>query len=134
MSAEESIRATIDMLTEAWNKNDMGTFLSLFTDDADYISGAGVWLRGRDAIRDQFSNNQTSSGKNDQVFITESMIKLVKADVAVVHCTWAMKSNSIQEGQSRHGVISQVLSLDGDRWRIAALHNTDCKENVGSAD
>lgn len=113
------------MLTEAWNKNDMETFLSLFIDDADYISGAGVWLRGRDAIRDQFSNNQTSSGENDQVIITESMIKLIKADVAVVHSTWAMKSSSIQQGKSRRGVITQLMICDGDKWRISVLHNTD---------
>jgi uncharacterized protein (TIGR02246 family) len=105
----------------------VGTFLSLFTHDADYISGAGVWLRGRDAIRDQFSNNQTSNGENDKVIITKSLIKLIKADVALVHSTWAMKTDSTREGKPRKGVITQVMLCDGDRWRITALHNTDCQ-------
>lgn len=123
MSAEASIRSTIDMLVEAWNENDMKTFVSLFTDHASYISGAGVWLRGQEAIRNQFSNNQASNGVHGKVIITDSLIKLIKADVAVVHSTWEMDSNAIQ----RKGVITQLMLRDGDRWRISALHNTDCQ-------
>ena len=125
MSPEETIRATIDKLTEAWNTNDMATFISLFADDANYITGAGVWLKDREAIRDQFSS--VTNGEHDEVIITESLIKLIQSDVALVHSVWKTKRE-----QSRQGVITQVMLCDGNTWRIAALHNTDAREEDDS--
>jgi len=134
VSAEEGIRATIDMLADAWNRNDMTAFASLFTDDATYVSGTGRWLRGRQAIREGLSNEQAGGG-DGRVVITGISINLIKADVAVVHNTWEMTGGSDQKGeslQSRKGVITQVLVSDGERWQIAALQNTDLDDQITS--
>ena len=127
MSAEDAIQATIDLLVDAWNGNDMTAFASLFTDDASYVSGTGRWLKGRQAIREGLSTEEGNSDGGRVVF-TGTRIKLIKADVAIVHNTWEMTSDRGESAsQSRRGVITQVLVSDGERWRIAALQNTDIK-------
>jgi len=128
----ESLRATIDLLVEAWNKNDMSTFASLFANDASYVSGAGLWFKGREAIVKGLSNDEASDSKNLKVVFRDQQIKLIKADVAVVHNTWEVSTDRDQGVQKplRKGVITLVMVSDGNQWRIAALQNTDVTENV----
>ncbi len=119
------------MLVDAWSKNDMASFASLFTGDASYVSGAGIWLKGRESIRQGLSNEEASTGERRQVAFTDSQIKLIKADVAVVHNTWELTGGSAQAGEGvklRKGVITLVMVNAEDGWRIAALQNTDVKE------
>src|SRR5687768_5388848 len=132
MSEPESLKATIDLLVEAWTSNDMSTFGSLFADDANYVSGAGLWFKGRDAIVQGLSNEEGSAGENLKVVFRDEQVKLIKADVAVVHNTWevlAENDQGLQKRPLRKGVITLVMVSDGNRWRIAALQNTDVIEN-----
>ena len=47
---EEAIRRRAEQCAETWNRHDMSTFASLFTEDSDYVTPGGDWLRGRDEI------------------------------------------------------------------------------------
>ena len=126
MNAEDAIQATIDLLVDAWNRNDMTAFASLFSDHASYVSATGLWLKGRQAIREGLSTKVATSDDGRVVF-TGARINLIRADVAIVHNTWEMTSDRDQaeKFESRRGVITQVLVNDGERWQIAALQNTD---------
>ena len=132
MSVQDEITATIDKLVDGWNRNDMEAFSGLFIDDATYVSSVGIRLKGRQAICEGLlSNDEARSGERAKVAITNSWITLIKADVAVVHNTWEMASESahgVDQPVSRQGVITQVLVSDGSSWRIAALQNTDVKD------
>ncbi len=132
MSVEDEITATTDRLVDAWNRNDVETFSALFSDDATYVSSLGIRLKGRQAICEGLlSGNEASSGERGKVVITNIWITSIRAGVAVVHNTWEMASESapgVDEQLSRKGVITQVLVSDGENWRIAALQNTDVKD------
>lgn len=106
----------------------MTAFASLFTDDASYVSGTGLWLKGRQAIREGLSGEESSDA--GRVVFTGTRINLIRADVAIVHNTWETTSDRDQaeKFESRRGVITQVLVSDGGRWQIAALQNTDLEE------
>ena len=126
--SQETIRAIIDRLIDAWNKNDMMAFVSLFSEDADYISGAGLWFRGRQAIQEGLSRDAESSSEHGNVVITGNWIRFIKADVAIVQNTWEMRRGKDQREERvewRRGIFTQVMVSDGERWRIAALQNTD---------
>jgi len=128
VSSQDAIRAIIDNLIDAWNKNDMMAFASLFTEDADYISGAGLWFRGRQAIREGLSSDTASRSEHSNVIITGNRIKFIKADVAIVQNTWEMRRDNDQREEreeARKGIITHVIVSEGERWRIAALQNTD---------
>lgn len=109
----------------------MTAFASLFTDDASYVSGTGLWLQGRQAIREGLTSEEASSDDGRVVF-TGTKINLIRSDVAIVHSTWEMTSDRDQAARphSRRGVITQVLVSDGERWQIAALQNTDLEESL----
>jgi uncharacterized protein (TIGR02246 family) len=125
MHADEAIRELVARLVAAWNSGDMRAFASLFTTDASYITGQGRWLKGREAIEEEFS---TSQGKRSAVTINDTRIKLLTPYVALVHHTWEMAGSTNQEAGGaplRSGIITQVLIREGERWLIAALQNTD---------
>lgn len=133
MGAEEAIRETLDSLATAWNRQEVELFASLFTDDADYVSGTGLWLRGRKAIEQGISGGRAMTGEQSNVMITGTWIKFLRTDVALVHNTWKMGGSTDQkqgEFSSRHGILTQVLICEGKRWRIAALQNTDVEASL----
>jgi uncharacterized protein (TIGR02246 family) len=121
---QSTLQATIAELVDAWNTNDMAAFASLFTEDASYVSSVGILLKGRQAIRDELTHGMVN--KEGRVVFTNTSIKLIKTDVAVVHNTWKM-IEAASTVASRQGVITQLLVNDGERWRIAAMQNTDMK-------
>ena len=114
----------LERLVDAWNRDDMDGFVALFTADATYVSGAGVLLKGSQAIRDGLSK-QRGSGESDTVEITDASVSLVTSDVALVHSNWKMPGRTDERLQSRKGIFTLVVIRDHDRWRIAALQNTD---------
>ena len=122
---DEAIQEIVAQLVDAWNRHDMKAFASLFTADASYITGQGRWLKGREAIEEEFSK---SDAQDSAIIINGTRIKLLKPDIALVHNTWEMADPKSQEGEGAHlrrGIITQVLIWQGDRWLIAALQNTD---------
>ncbi len=48
---EASVESVVGRLLEAWNRGDAQAFGELFTSDADYVTAAGDWRKGREAIR-----------------------------------------------------------------------------------
>ena len=123
------VKEIIERLVDAWNVDDMDAFVSLFTTNATYVSGAGVLLKGRQAILDGLSNHKESSGDRDTVVITDASVNLVTSDVAVVHSSWEMPGKRTEERlQSRKGIFTLVVTRDHEEWQIVALQNTDLSE------
>jgi uncharacterized protein (TIGR02246 family) len=52
VSARAGESALLHRLVEAWNRRDGTAFAALFRLHADYVTGEGRWLRGRQAIRE----------------------------------------------------------------------------------
>jgi uncharacterized protein (TIGR02246 family) len=130
VDAEEAVQELIDKLVAAWNGRDMRAFASLFAEDADYISGTGQWLKGRQTIERELSNILASTGEHSDVAITGTWIKFLKGDVALVHNRWEMASGAPSRDGSppaRKGIFMQVLIFQDGNWRIAALQNTDAE-------
>src|ERR671939_770226 len=124
-NVNEAIRELVAQMVAAWNSGDMRAFASLFTADASYITGRGQWLKGRQAIEEEFSTRDT---QESAVIISDTQIKLLTQDVALVNNTWEMKGPTNQKAGGaplRSGIITQVLIREGEIWLIAALQNTD---------
>gem|GEM_PF-2398355 len=124
MNAQEEIQAILDMLVDAWNNNDISIFASLFTEDASYVSSVGVWLRRRQAIRDELADNMAGTSRHGRVILTHTSINLVRTDIAIAHNTWELIPIT-KSVESRKGIMTHVMVNDGQHWRIAALQNTD---------
>ena len=119
---DEALQEIVARLVAAWNEGDVKGFASLFTADAQYITGRGRWLKGREAIEEEFS---TGDAQASVVNISSTQIRLLNPDVALVHNTWEMTGKAEEGSTPRRGIITQVLVRQGERWLIAALQNTD---------
>ena len=125
-SEQVQIREIPERLVDAWNSEDMDAFVSLFTADAAYVTGAGVLFKGIPAIHDGLSSQKESGGGSDPVAITDVSVNLVRSDVAVVHSTWEMPGERLE---ARKGIFTLVVTRDHEGWRIVALQNTDRVES-----
>ncbi len=125
------IEAVIAALPESWNCHDMVAYASHFTENADFINILGMHWRGRPAIEAQHIAIHETIFRNSQLQELNHTIRFLTPEVAVAHVNWQMTGHEIgpskdwQPATVRKGVLSAVLVLEGETWRITALHNTD---------
>lgn len=122
------VQGIVGLLAQAWNGHDARLFASLFTEDADYVAAGGDRWSGRGRIEREIAARFAGGRGGDTATFTGTTVRLVSADVAVVHCTWSFAPGGAAEsggGPARRGILSLVAVATGGEWRVAALHNTD---------
>ena len=60
MGIDESLQRLVERLVKTWNDRDWASFSQLFADNANYVTGSGVCLRGRQRIHDNFVTRVTA--------------------------------------------------------------------------
>jgi uncharacterized protein (TIGR02246 family) len=113
----------------------MHAFAALFADDAEFVNAIGLHWHGRAQIEVAQANNHATIFKESHLDNVESHLDNVRVrqrfltpDVAVVHATWDLVGQRRRDGQAvapRAGVITMVLTKDGEAWPIAVFQNTD---------
>ena len=122
MSKSHEVEDVVQRLLEAWNRRDAGAFAGLFTEDADYVTGEGQWLKGRPAIRGLVE----SRGPVARVAVLgPASIRRWDGGAAVVF-RWAASNSALIRAR---GVASCVLEPTHDGWRIQTLQNTDERDD-----
>lgn len=128
MGIDESLRRLVDRLMRTWNDRDWASFSQLFADNANYVTGAGVCLPGRQRIHDYFATRVPEPTEAESVSLAIQSIHLLGTDAAVLLCSWRMGfGDSAEDGGSpvRAGVATIVVERAGESWRVIALQNTD---------
>jgi uncharacterized protein (TIGR02246 family) len=120
-------------LQDAWNRGDAAGYASLFADDADFVAWNGSHGRGRQAIEDGhrrlFDGPLTGSrmvlvDDNAESAPLESL-RFVRPDVAIMVISGVVTlAGQSATGPDHESVQTFVLIKDGNRWRVAAFHNT----------
>ena len=127
-SDEEAIRRRAEQCAETWNRHDMSTFASLFTEDSDYVTPGGEWLRGRDEIEQDLMKVHATVFRESQLMITGVWVKFLRPDIAVAHVTGELNGLLGRDGQKLprvvRGIMTWMLTQDDGIWRIAAFQNT----------
>ena len=118
MKAEAEIERVIDELFDAWNRGDGAGFARLFTRDADYVTGDGVWLRGRAEI-EGLVRTAGAGGKASRVG-PPSIRAMARWATAVFR--WR---GPAAEGRGSRGVVTCVFVRNRGRWLVHRLQNTD---------
>ena len=107
------IAKVIQSLIDAWNRRDSTSFKNAFSQDANYITGDGHWLKGHRAIADLYSE------RSEIVSVAEGPSITVYGDVATATFRWSA-------GTERFGgIITCVVIKTGRDWKIVTLQNTD---------
>jgi uncharacterized protein (TIGR02246 family) len=118
MSESDEVEEVLHRLLEAWSRRDAGAFAGMFTEDADYVTGDGQWLKGRPAIRGLVE----SPGPMARVAVLgPASIRAWDGGASVVF-RWAASTSALIRAV---GVASCVLERTPDGWRVQRLQNTD---------
>jgi uncharacterized protein (TIGR02246 family) len=116
-SQEASIRRVVADYLSAREARDAQALGALFTDDADQLTSAGEWRKGRDeVVRGTLASSERTGDKRT---ITIESVRFPQPDLAIADGRYELTS-----GQDvRRMWTSFVLVRDGTRWRIAAIRN-----------
>jgi uncharacterized protein (TIGR02246 family) len=118
----------VDGFIRAWNTHDMKAFGRLFTEDADWVSVAGIWVKGRARIQAEHEEAHATFFKTTTLASTGTAVRLLRPDVAVIHFNWELTDRLDREGKPRgprRGIITIVATKQADGWRISAGQNTN---------
>ncbi len=112
----------------AWNQHDLKALGELVTDDVDFVTVGGRWLKGRREFDDHNARIH-KGGLKDTVFtISDTHVKSLPQDLAVAHVIWQVKGERDLDGTSlppRDGIFTWIVARTGGKWLIAAAHNTN---------
>lgn len=114
----EAVTNLIHDLVNAWNRGDATAFASLFTAEADYVTGAGAWLQGRRAIAELLS----AAAAPPRAFIEGDASIRDYGAVSSVVFRWTTDPGLAPR---RRGIVTCLLVKSGEAWLIDRLHNTD---------
>lgn len=126
--SEQQILELVETLVGGWNRHDMKIFAAPFAEDADFVTVAGRWLRGRRELADCRAERFRSSRlRADRI-----SIRFLRPDVAVVQFQWELAGDLGPDGKGipvRHGITMMIASEEQGRWRFDAAQNTDLQPN-----
>ena len=120
-------------LQDAWNRGDAAGYASLFTDDADFVAWTGEYGQGRQAIEDghrplfdgPLAGSRMVLVDDDAEPARPESLRFVRPDVAIMVTSGAVTlDGQSATGPDHESVQTFVLIKNGNRWRVAAFHNT----------
>jgi uncharacterized protein (TIGR02246 family) len=115
---DAAIRRVVQQQDEARNRGDWKAFGELFTQDAEQLTSAGDWRRGRAEIEKGVAQTMAMAYKGGKYATRIESVKMLAPTVAIVD--GAFEITNLPSGGSRRGHTTHVLVKSGDRWRIAA--------------
>ena len=123
------VSAVVTTVVEAWNRHDMKTYSTLFTEDADFVNVVGMHFRGRPQIEAVHIDLHRTIFKGSNLRAVSTTVRSVNDQVVLAHIAWEMTGAEGLPGwnvpEPRKGMMSLVLVRTGDRWLITAAQNTD---------
>jgi len=108
------IEDLVAALVAAWNDGDTPRFAALFTESAEYVTGNGLLVQGRDAIAKLLPSDQ-------RVKVAIERRPSVRAYDGVASVMFPWRSDD----SARHGIVTLVAVQRGSSWLIDRLQNTD---------
>jgi uncharacterized protein (TIGR02246 family) len=126
----DAIKSVESQFEAAWNQHDIKTLGALLTDDVDFITVAGRWLRDRVEFETFHTELHNTVFKDSVLTIKDTEMRFLKSDVAVVHVRWSMRGDRDADGtprEPREGMFTQVMVKQSGQWRITASQNTNIR-------
>lgn len=124
----EAIRELLDTYLATWRRHDMRAWGALFTDDADFVTHAGLWWKSN--AENVAGHESVPAAVIEQKVSYElrvSSIRLLADSIALVHANWYWPRFVPPTGGQAadiQGIITMILVRSNGRWLIRASHNT----------
>jgi uncharacterized protein (TIGR02246 family) len=109
---EKAIRSLIARMMEDWNKHDIKSFISHFTEDSDAVTRVGQWLRGPAEHEAHLTQLHASAFRDQLIGRTSRVddIRFIAPNVAVAH--------EIVEEKTGKSIRTYFLSKKREEWKV----------------
>ena len=117
--ADAAVREVVARYVAAREARDPAAVAALFTNDADQLTTAGEWRRGREAIRS--GTAQSSARNTGSRRIVVDTVRFIAPDVAIADGPYEISGGGGAATRRMWTTLVVVRTPDG--WRIAAIRN-----------
>ena len=121
---DAAIREGVRQMESGWNAKSGAEFAKPFAEDADYVVINGMQIKGREAIAQGHQQIFDNVYKESVLSMSVKQVRMLRADVALVHVSARLKSSRAADAQEGQAVITLVMTKEGGAWKIAAFQNT----------
>jgi uncharacterized protein (TIGR02246 family) len=128
---ETAIRQIEARFNDAWNRHDPDGMVESLTDDGQFVTVNGVWMKTRSEFLGLMQRLHGAGGpfRTSSRETLDMNVRILAPDVAMVHSRFRVTGDVEEDGKAvaREGVgIRVVRKLEG-RWRTVAVQNTDIR-------
>ena len=117
-TGEEEIEKLATHMLGAWNRNDIESYDSAFSEDADFVDVAGRLFHGRDQIAAEHSRELEGQLKGTQLELEQMTVRFLRDGIAVVHIDTSSRPGN------RRVAMTLVIAKENGAWRISAGQGT----------
>ena len=113
----------VDVFARAWNAHNMKAFGEVLSDDADWVTVAGVRLKGRTEIQAFLGKEHNGWARTTSMSTKGVAIRVLGPDAAAVHFNWEITGAIGRDGQPAapsRGVNLFVVAKQATGWRVVA--------------
>ncbi len=107
----------------------MNALSDTVTEDVDFITVGGNWLRGRAACKAHHDARHATNFRNSTFVNRTVRVQRLREEVALMHVEWTISGDENQDGTprppSRGGIFTWVLPQSNGRWGIRVAQNTN---------
>ncbi len=119
---EQAVQKIIEGIVESWNRHDMEAFAQLFAEHADFVNIGGKHMKGRNEIESHHAAIHTGHYRDSHLTVKPLGVRFLRPEVAIAHVGMEVVYNEAKE--NRTTLMTLVLTNQGNRWLVAAAHNT----------
>lgn len=128
---EAAIRQIEARFNDAWNRHDPDGMVESLTDDGQFVTVNGVWMKTRAEFLSLMQRLHGASGpfRAGSRETLEMHVRALAPDAAMVHSRFRVTGDIEESGSAvaREGIGVRVVRKISGRWRTVAVQNTDIK-------
>ncbi len=122
-SQEDSIRKWHEEFVAAWNKHDAKALITFYADDADYVSGWGRMVKGREEIANWLADAHSTVLMGARLNSRVDTIRFLRPGIAVLDGTFESTGVRSRRGELRptvHGHYTWFIVKNKGRWWVVS--------------
>jgi len=135
--SRKQAEALVAQLQTAWNAGDGTAFAAPFAEDADFVTVAGMHVRGRQAIADNHDRIFTTIYKGSRVAMRVEQLRPLGGSLALLHIAPTLDVPKGRLAGTMNALMTTVVDDNSGEPVILALHNTivrDLAQAAGQAE
>jgi len=132
-AAERVVAELAARWEQAWNAHDVEAAARLVEADVDFVTVAGVWLRGREEFLVHHRELHRLQMRDSRWRTHATGVRSLAEAVALAHVEWSIEGDRDPDGTprtGRRGHFGWVLRRQREGWLIAAGQNTNLLGHV----